>query len=58
VTFKNNRWDELLTFPITEWQLDNLTKENSLVKKVGVNKIQITFRNEEDEEETKTIKLK
>jgi hypothetical protein len=58
-TFKNNKWVELLTFPISEWQLDNITeKNNSWVKKLGNKKIQIIFRNDEGEEQTKTITLK
>lgn len=58
-TFMNNKWKELLTFPMSEWQLENFNeKTNSLVKKLGNKKIQITFRNDEGEEETKTITLK
>lgn len=58
-TFKNKKWEELLTFPIFEWQLDNLDENNnSLVKKVRNKKIQITCRNDDGEEQTKTITLK
>ena len=59
VSLENNQWKELYSFPIWEWQIENFENENnSLIKKISKNKIEVKFRNKEAEEETKIIELK
>jgi hypothetical protein len=90
MTYKNNRWTQLYSFPIWDWQLPDLPEtfnqygpfglENKvinttndtvnkqierelnefkgMVKKIEINKIQVTFRNDNAEEDTMIVDLK
>lgn len=90
VTYKNNRWQELYSFSMRDWQLPELpgvvnaygplglesktvlpqkdtlnyrlqkelTEFPGLVKKVGTNKIQVIYINDEAEQDTMTVSLK
>jgi len=58
VTYRNNQWEEFLKFPITEFQLDRLNTNGSLIRKIEKNKIQITCLNDNAEEQTKIMYLK
>jgi hypothetical protein len=58
ITYRNNKWEDLITFPISEWQLDRLPEDNkSLVRRVSKNTIEVIFQNNEGEDETKRVTL-
>ncbi len=57
VTFKNGKWIELLSFDIWDWQLNELRQGESLLKKVGKNKVQIIYRNDRAEKDTMMVTL-
>ncbi len=52
LTFNNGTWKEILSFPIWEWQLTELQKEEGLLKITDANKIEYYGRNEESELDT------
>ncbi len=72
ISYRNQHWEELYAFDIWDWQVPN-TEENSttgintssfydkysdgLVKKIGTNKIQLIYRNEESLEDTMVVDL-
>ncbi len=46
VTLKNNKWVEIASFPIWEWQLSELKEGESLVKCIENGKVECYYRND------------
>jgi len=59
MTLRNNKWSELYSFSIWNWQIpDNLEGFKGLIKPMNKNKIQVIYMNNEAIEDTAIINLK
>mgnify|MGYP003623370535 CR=1 FL=1 len=54
-SYKNNKWIDLYSFPVWEWQFDEGYEK--VIQKLPENKIMINFKNDEAMEETKIVDL-
>lgn len=54
-SYKNGKWVDLYNFPVWEWQFRE--GYENVIQKLSGNKVLINFRNDEAEEETKTVDL-
>lgn len=57
VTYKNKKWTELTSFPIWEWQFDNINQNEGLIKKLNKSEIECYYQNDEFMLDTMVIKL-
>ncbi len=57
VTFHNGKWIEIASFPIWEWQLDELKDNQGLIKKLKNSEIECYYQNAEAELDTMILKL-